>query len=80
MNGPSKVCRHAKNQKLVTSHGRKSIVIQVAHDVARENAKKMVQFATMLHLLQQGHPMLEHETLMPLFKFLCVEKQQETLE
>ncbi len=42
--------------------------------------KKVIQFATMLHLLQQGHPMLEYEALTPLFKFLRVEKQQETLE
>jgi hypothetical protein len=80
VNGPFKVCRHAKNQKLFASHGCKSIVIQVAHDVAIKNAKKMVQFATMLHLLQQGHLMLEYEALMPLFKFVRVEKQQETLE
>jgi hypothetical protein len=80
MNGPSKVCRHAKNEKLFAFHGCKSIVIQVTHDMARENAKKVVQFATVLHLLQQGHPMLEYEALMPLFKFLRVEKQQETLE
>jgi hypothetical protein len=30
--------------------------------VARKNARKVVQFATMLYLLQQGHPMLEYET------------------
>jgi len=62
VNGPSKVCKHAKNQKLFASHGHKSIAIQVAHDVAKKNARKVVQFATMLHLLQQGHPMLEYET------------------
>jgi hypothetical protein len=61
VNGPSKVCKHAQNQKLFASHGRKSIAIQVAHNVAKDNARKVVQFATMLHLLQQGHPMLKYE-------------------
>ncbi len=77
MNGPSKVCRHAKNQKLFASSGHKSIVIQVAHDVVRKNARKVVQFATMLHLLQQRHPMLDYEALKPLFKFLQLLKNNK---
>ncbi len=47
----SKVCRHAKNQKLLTSHGYEFIVTQVAHGAVGKNVRKVVQFATMLHLL-----------------------------
>ncbi len=46
-----KVCMHAKNQKLFAFHGHEFIVIQVAHGVVKENAKKLVQFAIVLHFL-----------------------------
>jgi hypothetical protein len=55
---------------LFASHGRESIGIQVAHGVARKNAKKVVSFIIVLHLLQQGCPMLEYGTFKALFKFL----------
>ncbi len=51
MDGPSKVYRHARNHKLFAFHGHKFIDFQVAHDVAKENVRKVAQFATMLHLL-----------------------------
>jgi exoribonuclease II len=47
----SKVCKHAKNQKLFTYHGNEFIITQVAHGVVGKNVRKVVQFATMLHLL-----------------------------
>jgi hypothetical protein len=73
MNGSSKVCKHAKNQKLFTSRGRKYIVIQVAHDVVRDDVKKVVRFVTML---QQGHPMLEYEviTLVGQWQSSCIKR------
>ncbi len=46
-----KVYRHANNHKLFVFHGYESIITQVAHGVFRENARKVVQFATVLHLL-----------------------------
>ncbi len=46
-----KICKHVKNQKLFASHGCEFIATQVAHGVVRHNAKKMVQFANVLHLL-----------------------------
>ncbi len=58
-------------------HGYESISIQVAHGVARENARKVIQFATMLHLFQQGCLMLEYEALKFLFKFLHVLKNNK---
>ncbi len=68
----TKVCKHVKNQKLFAFCGYESITIQVAHGVIRDNARKLVQFATVLHFLPQGHPMLEYEALKHLFKFLQV--------
>ncbi len=73
----TKFCRHAKNQKLFASHGHESIATQVTHGVARKNAKKVVNFVIVLHLLQQGCPMLEYVTLKPLFKFLQVLKNNK---
>jgi hypothetical protein len=57
-----------RTKRCLLSHGCESIIIQVAHGVARENARKVVQFSIVLHLLQQGCPMLEYEALKPLFK------------
>ncbi len=47
----SKVCKHAYNQKLFAFRGCESTTIQVAHGVAGKSTRKVVQFATMLHLL-----------------------------
>jgi hypothetical protein len=59
---------------LFAFYGREFIPTQVAHGVVGENARKVVQFANVLHLLQQGRPLLEYEALKPLFKFLQVPK------
>jgi hypothetical protein len=40
-------------------------------------AQKVVQFATMLHLLQQECHVLEYEALKPLFQFLQVPKNSK---
>jgi hypothetical protein len=55
---------------LFAFHGREFIATQVAHGVVGHGAKKVVNFVIVLHLLQQGCPMLEYGTLKPLFKFL----------
>jgi hypothetical protein len=55
---------------LFASRGYEFTTIQVAHGVVGENVRKVVQFTILLHLLQQGHPMLEYDTLKLLFKFL----------
>ncbi len=59
----SKVSRHAKNKKLFTFRSHESIVAQVVNGVIGEKAQKVVQFVTMVFLLQQGHPMLEYKAL-----------------
>jgi hypothetical protein len=66
----SKDSMHSKNYKLFVSRNHESIASQVAKGVVGEKGRKVVQFATMLHLLQQGHPMLEYEALKHLFQFL----------
>jgi hypothetical protein len=45
--------------------------------VARENQRKVIQFAIVLHLLQQGHPMQEYEIIRPLYEFLVALKNSK---
>ncbi len=52
-------------------HSYISIVEQIQGGVKGEHGKK-IKIATILHLLQQGQPMLEFEALKPLFYFLNV--------
>jgi hypothetical protein len=42
-----------------------------------EKSQKVVQFSTMFHMLEQGYPMLEYESLRLLFKFLEVPKNNK---
>jgi hypothetical protein len=42
-----------------------------------KHAKKVVEFASILHLLQQGHLVIEYEPLMPLFEFLTLPKNNK---
>jgi hypothetical protein len=50
---------------------------QSAHWVVGEKIQKVVQFSIVLHLLQQGCPMLEYEYLKSLFEFLVVPKNNK---
>jgi hypothetical protein len=45
--------------------------------VAKENLKKVVQFATFLHLLEQGCPTQEYEATTPLYEFLAMPKNSK---
>jgi len=72
-----KIVGIAKPKKLLVRCGNESVVAQVANGMVRKKAKKVVQFASILHLLQQGHPMIEYEPFMPLFEFLALPKKQE---
>ncbi len=73
----SKVCKHAKNWKTLASYSQKTIDAQLAHGVVKEKVQKVVQFSTTLHLLQQGCPMVEYESLRLLFDFLVVPKNSK---
>ncbi len=70
----SKVFRHAKNQKLLASYNHESVINQIANGKAKEKAKKVMQFGTILHLLEQGCLMLEYEAMRALFEFLAIKK------
>jgi hypothetical protein len=46
---------------------------QVTNGIVREKTRKLVQFTIVLHLLQQGCPMFEYESMMKvLFELLEV--------
>jgi hypothetical protein len=47
-------------------------IAQQMASVKGERARKRQQFATVLHTLQEGRPMLEYQALRPLFTFLGV--------
>ncbi len=68
--------KHAKNYKLFgfCSHG--NVVTQLANGMVKVNWKK-VQFAIILHLLQQGSPMQEYEAIKPLYKLLAMPKNNK---
>jgi hypothetical protein len=67
----AKNCRHLLNEQRY--HGRKQQVPinQQVQQVRGERARKRTQMATIFHLLQQGCPMLEYESICGLFEFLC---------
>jgi hypothetical protein len=71
-----KDCRHAKNYKLFGFRSHGNVATQLANEMAGENQRK-VQFATILHLLQQGGPMQKYETIKPLYEFLAVPKNSK---
>jgi hypothetical protein len=64
MNGSSKVCKHAKNQKLFTSCGRKSIVIQVTHDVVRDDVKTVMDRLQTSEEFQDKTSLLTHQLVL----------------
>jgi hypothetical protein len=72
----SKICKHAKNKRILASCSQEAIDAQLAHGMVGEKVHK-VQFFIVLHLLWQGHPMLEYESLRPLFEFLVVPKNNK---
>ena len=67
----SRDCAHAKNAVLYASRGPQTVA-QMAQNEAGERSRKRVQFATIFHILAQGRPMLEYESLNLLFNFLQV--------
>jgi hypothetical protein len=72
-----KDCKHAKNHKLFASCNQGNVVAQLANGMAGENLRKVVQFTTFLHLLQQGCPMQEYEAIRPLDELLAMPKNSK---
>jgi hypothetical protein len=51
-----------------------NVINQIGNGKAKEKARKVMQFGTILHLLQQGCVMLEYEAMRVLFEFLAIKK------
>lgn len=69
----AKNCKHLRYERLFAARNTITVAQQLAV-VKGERARKRLQFATILHLLQEGRPMLEYAALLPLFTFLNVPK------
>jgi len=67
----SKDYAHAKNAILYVAHGPQT-VHQLVQNESKEQAHKHVQFATIFHILNDGRPIIEYESLQSLLKFLNV--------
>ncbi len=72
-----KIIGIAKTKKLLVKCGNESVVALVANGMVGKKAKKVMQFASILHLFQQGHAMIEYEPLMFLFEFLALPKNNK---
>ncbi len=51
------MCKHAKNHQKFVSHNWNNVVAKMAIGVAKKEAKKVIQIAIVLNLLQQSCPM-----------------------
>jgi hypothetical protein len=55
----------------------KTIAQQVANGIARKKVRRVMYFTIVLHMLQQGHPMLEYESTKVLFEFLTIPRNRK---
>lgn len=69
----AKNCKHLRFERMYATRSVVTVAQQMA-SVTGERARKRQQFATVLHILQEGRPMLEYQALQPLFTFLGVPK------
>ena len=69
----AKNCKHLRYERIYVAKNNVNVAQQLAV-VKGEQARKRLQFATILHLLQEGCPMLEYAALQPLLSFLEVPK------
>ena len=69
----AKICKHLRNEYIYAPRSQTTVLEQLIV-LKEERARKEIQFATILHLLHKGHPMLEYTALHPLLSFLGVPK------
>ena len=69
----AKNCKHLRFERIYAARNTVTVAQQLAV-VKGERARKRIQFATILHLLQEGRPMLEYTALQPLLTFMEVPK------
>ena len=67
----AKNCKHLHFERIFATRSTVTMA-QLLAVVKGERARKRQQLATVLHLLQEGRPMLEYPALKPLFTFLGV--------
>jgi hypothetical protein len=63
---------HAKNEECYTAVDHFSILNHLQVNVPFEQRQKYVQFVVIYHLLENGHPMIDYESLRNLFQLLKV--------
>jgi hypothetical protein len=66
-------CAHQKNATLYVVRGERSVLLlQTNQNFKRKKARKNVQFATVFHILPEGRPMTEYESMQKIFTILEV--------
>jgi hypothetical protein len=77
----TKSCKHVKNHVKnhfeLTSHSCQTITQQIANGIVGKKVKRVRYFAIVLHMLQQGRPMFEYESMKVLFMFLVVPRNKK---
>ncbi len=56
----AKDCKHVKNETTYACKGKELMLQQVANGVVGKH-KKLIQFATLFHVLKHGRPMFAYE-------------------
>ena len=69
----AKNCKHLRYERIYASRNTVTVAQQLAV-VKGERARKRILYATIVHLLQEGRPMLEYTALQSLLQFLKVPK------
>jgi hypothetical protein len=69
----SKNCKHLRFERIYASRSVVTVAQQLSV-VKGEHGRKHQQMAAIVHLLQEGRPMMEYVALRPLFSFLGVPK------
>jgi hypothetical protein len=60
----SSTCVHARNATLYASRGQRTVIeLQRNENFRGDRACKKVQFATVFHVLSEGRPMIEYESM-----------------
>ena len=68
----SKLCQHAKYDRIYSGRLKDIVLDLIREPQPREPRGKMVQFATILHLVIEGRPTTDYEAMRGLFQFLKV--------
>jgi hypothetical protein len=73
----TKSCKHVMNHVELASHNCQTIAQQVTNGIVRKKTRRVMYFSIVFHMLQQGHPMFEYESMRVLFVFLVVPRNRK---